>query len=113
MRKMAGAITAALDAHFSSITIDFVGPLPEDEGYNYLATITNCLGADIKLIPCRTDLTTGEFAHLFFDHQYCNNGAPLKIVTDCDKLFVSSFWNELMQLVGVMHQTFNGLSSAD
>jgi hypothetical protein len=38
---------------------------------------------------------------LFFEHWYCDNGLPLKIVSDCDKLFVSDFWNALHKLTGV------------
>jgi hypothetical protein len=92
------------DACFTSIAIDFVGPLPEDEGFNYLATITDRLGADIKLIPCRTDITAPQFAELFFNHWYCDNGAPSDIVTDRDRLFISSFWTTLMELVGIKHK---------
>ncbi|KAF7759859.1 hypothetical protein Agabi119p4_11554 [Agaricus bisporus var. burnettii] len=92
------------DARFSAIAIDFVGPMPEEENYNYLATITDRLGADIKLIPCRTDMTAPEFAHLFFDHWFCDNGAPSEIITDRDRLFVSTFWAELMKLIGIEHK---------
>lgn len=45
------------DGHFQDIALDFVGPLPEDDGFDYLLTITDRLGADICLIPCRKDIT--------------------------------------------------------
>jgi chromodomain-containing protein len=38
---------------------------------------------------------------LFFDKWYCENGLPLEIISDRDKLFVSCFWTHLHKLTGV------------
>lgn len=84
-----------------SIAIDFIGPLPEDDGYNCIVTITDYLGADICIIPTQNDITAAKFAALFFDKWYCENGLPLDIVSDRDKLFCSQFWQALHQLTGV------------
>lgn len=89
------------DARFSCVALDFVGPLPEDEGFDYLLTITDRLGADIRLIPCKKDLSADRAAALFFDNWYCENGLPTEIVSDRDKLFVSRFWSALHKLTGV------------
>jgi hypothetical protein len=35
------------DQRASSIAMDFIGPLPTDEGYNCILTITDHLGSDI------------------------------------------------------------------
>ena len=43
-----------------------------------------------------TDLTS-----IFFDQWYCENGLPLEIISDCDKLFMSKFWTVLHKLTGV------------
>lgn len=83
------------------IFINFVGPLPEDQGYNYLCMITDQLNSNYRLIPCRTEMTAKDFAKLFFDHWYCNNGLPLEIVSDRDHLFTSKFWANLHSLSGV------------
>lgn len=76
------------DEPFSSIAIEFIGPLPEDEGFDYLATITDCLGADVK-IPCKTTLPAEEFAQLFLCHWVSDNGCPSEIVSDRDRRFLS------------------------
>lgn len=81
--------------------LNFVGPLPEDDGFNYLLTITDHLGADIRLIPCRKDVTAECVAALFFDNWYCENELPKTITSDHDKLFVSRFWAVLHELTGV------------
>ncbi len=83
------------------ITIDFVGKLPSDRGFDCLATITDHLGSDIRLIPTHMDASAEDFAQQFFDFWYCENGLPLEIVTDRDKLFVSRFWKALHKLTGV------------
>lgn len=84
-----------------SVAIDFIGPLPEDGGFNCIATFTDRLGSDIRIVPTCTNLTAEKMAALFFDHWYCENGLPLEIVSDRDKLFVSKFWKALHKLTGV------------
>lgn len=88
---------------FSSIAIDFVGPLPEDEGFDYLATITGRLGADIKLIPCKMPVTAEEFAKLFIDHWVLDNGCPLEIVSNRDRRFLSKFWSTFLHHLNIKH----------
>ncbi len=89
------------DARGDAIAIDFIGKLPADDGFDCIATITDRLGADLRLIPTRTDVTGEDFAVQFFDHWYCENGLPTEIVSDRDKLFVSAFWKALHKLSGV------------
>ncbi len=91
------------DERFSSIAIDFIGPLPEDHGFDFLATITDRLGADIKLIPCKSTVSAEEFATLFFDHWVSDNGCPSEIVSDRDRRFLSKFWSALMKSLGIKH----------
>lgn len=84
-----------------SVAIDFIGPLPEDEGYDCIITMTDRAGADVRIVPTRTDLSAEDFADVFFDRWYCENGLPLEIISDRDKLFISRFWKRLTQLAGV------------
>ncbi|EDR02067.1 reverse transcriptase-RNase H-integrase [Laccaria bicolor S238N-H82] len=89
------------DQRGDSVAIDFIGPLPEDEGKNCIITFTDRLGSDIRIIATRTDITAEDLATLFFDEWYCENGLPADIVSDRDKLFVSRFWKALHRLTGV------------
>ncbi len=89
------------EARCDSIAMDFIGPLPLEEGCDCILTITDRLNSDIKIIPTRIDITAPALARLFFDHWYCDNGLPLDIVCDRDKLFVSQFWTALHKLTGV------------
>jgi hypothetical protein len=89
------------DKRGDSVTLDFIGPLPADEGYDCILTMTDRLGSDIHLVPTRTDIAADHLASQFFEHWYCENGLPLEIILDRDKLFTSKFWRALHTLTGV------------
>ena len=73
------------------MAMDFIGPLPEDEGFDCIVTMMDRSGSDIQVVPTRMDISAKDFAELFFDHWYCENRLPLKLISDRDKLFVSHF----------------------
>ena len=89
------------DSRCDSVAIDFIGPLPVDDGYDCILTLTDRLGSDIRIIPTTYSLTAQGLADIFFREWYCENGLPLEIVSDRDKLFVSHFWKALHKLTGV------------
>jgi hypothetical protein len=89
------------DKRCDSVAIDFIGPLPPDEGFNSIVTFTDRSGSDIRIVPTMTNLTAEKLAHLFFKEWYCENGLPLDIGSDCNKLFVSCFWKVLHKLTGI------------
>jgi hypothetical protein len=79
--------------------------------------MTDRLHSDIRILPCKHNITASNFTTLFFDHWYCKNGLPLEIVSDHDKLFVSRFWKTLHALTGITlkmssayHPTTDGIS---
>jgi hypothetical protein len=89
------------DQRGDSIAIDFISPLPMDDSFDCIVTIMNRLGSDIRIAPTHTDITAEHFAAQFFDLWYCENGLPLNIVSNRDKLFVRKFWKALSVLSGV------------
>ena len=58
-------------------------------------------GSDVRIVPTQTDISAKDFAQVFFDNWYCENGLPRDIISDRDKLFVSHFWKRLMRIVGI------------
>ena len=71
---------------------------------------TDCLGSDLQIVPTQTTLTAEQMAELFFDCWYCENGLPLEIISDQDKLFMSNFWKALHSLTSVklkMYTSYN------
>jgi hypothetical protein len=81
--------------------MDFIGPLPPDEGFDCILSITDRLHSDICIIPTWTNISAKELAVIFFNNWYCKNSLPLDIISDCNKLFISEFWQALHQLTGV------------
>jgi hypothetical protein len=45
------------DGHRDSVVMDFISPLPEDNRFNCLPTMTDCLRADIQIILTREVFT--------------------------------------------------------
>jgi hypothetical protein len=89
------------DGRGESVCCDFIGPLPEENGSNCILSLTDRLGADVRIVTMRTDIDAKQFVQLFFDHWYCENGLPKNIFCDRDKLFMSAFWKCLCKLTGV------------
>lgn len=102
-RKPAGPLhpLPVPDGRGDSVAINFIGPLPEDSGFNCITTMTDRLGAELCFVPCLLDLSAEEFAVVFFEHWYCENRLPLNIISDRDKLFISRFWKALHALIGI------------
>jgi hypothetical protein len=72
-----------------------------DEGCDQIVTMTDRLGCDIQIAACSSKMNAEGFANLFFNTWFCENGCPLEIVSDCDKLFISAFWRSLTKLAGI------------
>ncbi|BAE56502.1 unnamed protein product [Aspergillus oryzae RIB40] len=83
------------------ITIDFVGPLPESEGWDMITVITDRLTKYIHLVPSKSTLDAVHLAHLLVNHVFVHHGMPKKITSDRDKLFTSKFWQSLTDLMGI------------
>lgn len=83
------------DDHGDSVALDFIGPLPEDDSYNCILTMTDCLGSDYCLIVTRMDISAEDVILLVFNNWYCENGLPHVFMSGKDKLFISQFWKAL------------------
>lgn len=83
------------EARGSSVGIDSIGPLPLDDGFDCIVTMTCRSGSDVRIVPCNIKMNAEQLATLFFNEWYCENGLPDEIVCDRDKLFVSKFWGAL------------------
>ena len=87
--------------HFTEIAMDFVGPLPESNGYNYLLVITDRLMDYVLIEPTTTIAKAPDIALLFYRTWYQRFELPAIITSDCDKLFISKFWQVLFKKLKV------------
>lgn len=74
------------DARGSLVAINFIRPLPEENGYNTIVTMTDHIGSNIQIVPTRTDITAEDFAALFFNEWYCENELPDDIVSEVSQV---------------------------
>ena len=70
------------DNHFDTVTLDFIGPLPEEDGKNTILTMTDLLGADIHIAGTHSSYTAAQVTVVLFDEWYCENGLMLHLVSD-------------------------------
>ena len=82
--KPAGPLHPLLvpDKCFDSVAINFIGPMPKDNGFNCIVTMMDRLGADVQI----------------------THGCPQELITNHNKLFIFQFWKALMKLSGIKHK---------
>lgn len=85
---------------WNSIAMDFVGPFPASQGFDYLWVIVCRLTSMVHLIPVNTTMTAVQLANLYLQDIVRLHGLPESIVSDHDSKFTSKFWRELHQLLG-------------
>jgi hypothetical protein len=88
------------DRPWGSISMDFVGPFPKSEGFDYLWVIVCRLTGMIHLIPTTTKVRASELAYIFLKEIVRLHGVPDTIISDRDSKFTSKFWQELHRLLG-------------
>jgi hypothetical protein len=86
---------------WSSIAMDFIGPFPVSEGYDYLLVVIDRLTSMVHLIPTTTKVKATGVALLYFKEIVRLHGMPETIVSDRDSKFTGKFWKELHRLVGI------------
>ena len=89
------------DARFDTVALDFIGPLPEEEGRDTILSMTDTLGTEVRLAATHSTWTAGQVALVLFDKWYCENGLMLNLVSDRDPLFTSAVWDALHKLTGI------------
>src|SRR6266481_100152 len=80
--------------------MDFMGPLPVSNNYDYLLVVIDHLMSQVHLLPTTTCATSKEVTLIFLKEIVRLHGVPDSIMLDHDMKFTSSFWKELHQLMG-------------
>ena len=99
------------EARWEDITMDFIVDLPLSGGYNSVWVMVDRLSKRAHFIPIHmgeSQSSAVECARIFCKEFIRLHGLPISIVSDRDTRFTSTFWVELMRLLGIKH----GLSSA-
>ena len=84
---------------WQSIAMDFVGPFPRSDGFDYLWVILCRLTSLTHLIPIVTTVKTSDLAWLYLREVVRLHGVPESIVSDRDSKFTAAFWREVHRLL--------------
>ena len=102
---------------FEEIAMDFVGELPESEGFNAILVITDWFTKVQHYIPARTTWTAADLTNVYIREIWRLYGLSIHITSDCGPQFASKFLKELykkfviiLRLSTAYHPQTDGLS---
>jgi transposase InsO family protein len=93
-------------AVWANIGLDFVEALPRVNGKTVILSVVDRFSKYCHFIPLAHPYTAESVAQAFFADIVRLHGVPQSIVSDHDPMFTSTFWRELMRLLGTkLHMT--------
>lgn len=89
----------------SDVSIDLCGPFPETrEGYKYICVISDLFSRWREISPIK-DGSSESVATVLFNRLICQHGAPLRILSDQGKCFLSEVWLQVCKLCSIKPRT--------
>ena len=90
--KPAGLLHSLLipDRLWQSIGVDFMGPLPKSNDFDYLLVIIDQLTSQVHLVPTMMTVTARGVAWLILKEVVRLHGIPESIVSDRDTKFIKA-----------------------
>lgn len=79
------------------ISMDFIDGLPQSGQYNCIWVIVDKLTKFAQFLPLAHPYTASKCTLLYMTQVYKNHGFPGAILSDCDPVFTSHFWQELLK----------------
>jgi transposase InsO family protein len=80
--------------------MDFIIGLPKAQGNDCIFVVVGRLTKFAHFFSISTDYNASQVAKLLFREIFKLHGLPKTIVSDRDSRFMSTFWQELIRLVG-------------
>lgn len=80
--------------------MDFVERLPASRGRTAIMVVVDRFSKFAHFIPLQHPFIAPKIAQVFFEEIFSLYGLPKSIVSDRDRIFLSSFWTELFKLQG-------------
>ena len=85
---------------WTDISMDFIEGLPPSNGYTVIMVVVDRLTKYAHFAALKHPFTAATVAKVFIANVVRLHGIPASIVTDRDRVFLSSFWQALFQLQG-------------
>ncbi|GAW05938.1 Retrotransposable element Tf2 155 kDa protein type 1 [Lentinula edodes] len=83
------------------ITVDFIGPLPESNGYDFIMVVVDRFLKRAHFLPCNSTITAEGAADLFMERIWCLHGTPRKVLSDRGPQFISKFLARIYERMGI------------
>ncbi|KAF0889714.1 hypothetical protein E2562_030506 [Oryza meyeriana var. granulata] len=91
---------------WTDIALDFVEAMPRVRGKSVILTVVDRFSKYCHFIPLAHPYSAESVAQAFFTEIVRLHGMPQSMVSDRDPVFTSTFWRELMRLMGTkLHMT--------
>jgi len=85
---------------WQDISLDFIEGLPTSGGFSVILVVVDRLTKYAHFVPFKHPYTAQGVARALLDQVIKLQEFPLTIVTDKDRVFLSTFWKELFKLHG-------------
>jgi hypothetical protein len=89
---------------WKTISMDFIEGLPRSGAASCILVIVNKFTNFSHFIALAHPYTASLVASVFMDVVYKLHGLPAAIISDCDVVFTSRFWQQLFKLLGTKLQ---------
>ena len=86
---------------WDDIAMDFITGLPTSHGYATIMVVIDRLSKFAHFIPLRSDYASRQVAEAVVANMVKLYGILKTIVSDRDKVFISSFWRQLFKIQGI------------
>ena len=89
---------------WDDITLDFIEGLPSSHGKNTILVVVYRLSKSAHFLTLTHPFTAKSVAEKFVEGIIKLHGLPKSIISDCDPIFISRFWQEFFQMLGTKLQ---------
>jgi len=93
--KSSGLLNPLPEQAWEIISLDFVEGMPQSDNYNALLVVIDKFTKYGHFIPIKHPFTAVQVAQIFMNNVYKLHGLPKTIISDRDRVFSSTVWQQL------------------